>query len=169
MLKQFFISLFAIGRVLAIVDNSNEVIHAFYNVFAEGPYYRAIVSEQLHVLFSSGLYEKISKLHYVTIGQDSASYVVLNDTKFEKLGSFSNGTEVETLMLLYKFCKKQEKRKKIKVLYFHNKGSFHPSEKNAEFRRALDCFILNKNCIKALGNLYQYLTYSATSNTHISI
>lgn len=103
------------------------------------------------VLNNSGLYDKLDKIIYVTIGADAHKVVISMKKKYEKAGAFSNGSEVNTLMILYNYCLKKPKDEHVKVLYFHNKGSFHPSEKNTEFRRALDCFNLSPYCLSALG------------------
>mmetsp|Transcript_5674 Transcript_5674/g.8479 ORF Transcript_5674/g.8479 Transcript_5674/m.8479 type:complete len:476 (-) Transcript_5674:1476-2903(-) len=133
-----------------VVRKKTSEVVAFYNVYAEGPYYRSIVREQLTVLNNSGLYDKLTKIKYATIGADSSRVLISTKSKYEKIGSFSNGSEVNTLMLLYNYCLQKPKKEHIKVLYFHNKGSFHSSEKNTEFRRALDCFNLNPYCLEAL-------------------
>ena len=88
---------------------------AFYNVYAEGPYYDAIVKEQLFVLRSSGLYSALSSLFYVVIGRNSSSYSISSEKKFVKLGWSPNGTEVETLLHLYRFCKQQNVSHNVKV------------------------------------------------------
>ena len=128
----------------------SQLSYAFYNVYAQGPTYESIVREQLHVLNASGLYDRLSSIFYVTIGSNSSSYIISSAQKFVKLAWLPNGTEVDTLLHLYNFCR-QTKSDRAKVLYFHNKGSYHTSQKNDEFRRALDCFNLTPHCIAALG------------------
>ena len=88
---------------------------AFYNVYAQGPYYDAIVKEQLFVLHSSGLYNVLSSLFYVVIGRNASSYSISSDKKFVKLGWSPNGTEVETLLHMYRFCKQQNVSQNVKV------------------------------------------------------
>ena len=90
-------------------------VFAFYNIFAEGPYYDAIVKEQLFVLRTSGLYDALSSLHYVVIGRNSSSYLISPDKKFVKLAWLPNGTEVETLLHLYRFCRQQNVSQNVKV------------------------------------------------------
>eukprot|EP01035_Chromulina_nebulosa_P006718 gene6718-9077_t len=87
---------------------------AFYNVYAQGPHYDAIVKEQLFVLHSSGLYNVLSSLFYVVIGRNASSYSISSDKKFVKLGWSPNGTEVETLLHMYRFCKQQNVSKNVK-------------------------------------------------------
>ena len=89
---------------------------AFYNIFAEGPLYDAIVKEQLFVLRSSGLYDALTNLYYVVIGRNSSAYSISPDKKFLKLAWLPNGTKVETLLHLYKFCRQKHVSHNAKVL-----------------------------------------------------
>ena len=87
---------------------------AFYNIFAEGPLYDAIVKEQLFVLRSSRLYDApLTNLYYdVVIGRNSSTYSISPDKKFLKLAWLPN----ETLQHLYKFCRQKHVSHNAKLL-----------------------------------------------------
>jgi len=137
----------------SVKSSTKQEIYGFYNIYAEGKYFKSIVNEQLFVLNASGLYDRLTQVFYVAIGINSSTFNISNYSKFKKVAWHYNGTEIETLLPLYKFCREQQTTKNIKVFYFHNKGSYHPSDRNTEFRRALDCYNLNTHCIDALGYL----------------
>ena len=140
-------------------------IIAFYNIYSEGRHYKSIVREQLDVLYKSNLYNKLDKLNYITIGNDSSSFTinsiastlsgtyVMNRTeKIVKIGSYRKGYETLMLRKIYDFCMYERTKTNVnsKILYFHNKGSLNYHEKIHKLRRALDCFNLNSHCISAL-------------------
>lgn len=145
-----------IKQVGAIIVNKTEVhnilgqkrnIVAFYNLFAEGPYFDKIVKDQIRTIQNSGLLERLDQIFYVTIGKAGATYDIPGN-KFTHLVHRDGSDEVITLHLLYEFC---QSNPTSKVLYFHDKGSFHPTKhNNARFCATLNCFVLNPNCIEAL-------------------
>lgn len=126
-------------------------IAGFWNIYAEGKHFRSIVDEQKRVVDSSGLMDKLHVLYYTTMGEHG-QLLQLNGQKMQHLQDFGrNGTESQTLNEVYKFCKTHPSSK---VLYFHNKGSLNFNILNTNFRRALDCFVLNPQCIEALNYGY---------------
>ena len=124
-------------------------IVAFYNIYAAGSNYEAIIDEQINMMNSSGLLQRLEKVYYATSGSEGETFTIAGE-KFEKL-QFNgiSGSEEITLNLLHNYC---ESKPSSKVLYFHDKGSFHNNEGNRLFRRILNCFTLNTNCIETLDN-----------------
>jgi hypothetical protein len=122
-------------------------IAAFYNMFAQGPNFNAIVKNQVDVIKDSGLLEKLDVIFYATMGNAGFDYTI-QDEKYTHITHYGDsGEEIQTLSLLYKFCNANPDSK---VLYFHDKGSFHQSYFNAKFCSLLNCYVLNPNCIDAL-------------------
>jgi len=56
------------------------------------------------------------------------------------------------------------------VLYFHDKGSFHQRHENEEFRKMLNCYVLNTHCLEALNNNHDLCGWriSPVPNPHYS-
>jgi len=120
---------------------------AFYNVYAQGPYFIDIVREQTYTIKSSGLLNKLDAIYYATIGDKGKSYKIPGD-KYKHLIYFGlKADEMETVGKLAEYCKLFPQDK---VLYFHNKGSYNNHITNLYFRKGLDCFVLNPNCIDEL-------------------
>lgn len=96
---------------------------------------------------------------------DLGSTLQLSGEKMVHLADFgSHGAETQTLNEVYKFCFMNPKSK---VLYFHNKGSLNFNTMNTNFRRALDCFILNPQCIDALNNGFDTCGWRLSPLPHI--
>lgn len=130
------------------MSGAGEVV-GFWNIYAEGPYYRAIIEEQYRVLQTSGLMQRLTRLYYTTMGEDGWR-VKVPSPKAKHLKYFLiNGDEIKTLQLLQNYC---IRKPRAKVLYFHNKGSLNHDVLNTNLRRALDCFVLNPSCIDALDD-----------------
>jgi hypothetical protein len=152
------------------------VVNEVYNAIDNGREYRAIVKEQIRTIERTGLYDKLGKIFYITVGKYRDS-MNLSDFSLNLRGtdkthrSYVNGTtpttpttpisdkyvhlahyakkagEVQTLSYLQRFC---HLNPLSKVLYFHNKGSYHPSPRNDLFRSLLNAFVLNPHCLSAL-------------------
>jgi hypothetical protein len=116
---------------------------AFYNIYAAGSHFEEIVADQLRTIHESSLYDQLDVLFYNTIRNQT--FRLPNNEKYKLMLSLENGNEVDTLEEVHKFCKVNPKSK---VLYFHDKGSFHGQKNN--WRLAMDCYILNPYCISAL-------------------
>lgn len=133
----------------ALVEDG--ALAGFWNIYANGPHFRFIVDEQKRVVDSSGLMNKLNVLYYTTMGEHGPS-LHLPGKKMHHLRDFGhNGSESQTLNEVYNFCRTHPASK---VLYFHNKGSLNFNILNTNFRRALDCFVLNPQCIDALDRGY---------------
>ena len=75
---------------------------------------------------------------------------IMKYNKFFHLSAqYDSVDETLTLSYLYHFC---QTHPNSTVLYFHNKGSFHQSSLNTQFRQLLDCYVLNPNCLDAFDN-----------------
>ncbi len=122
-------------------------IVAFYNVYAAGEHFDGIVKDQVHKMENSGLIDRLDLVYYTTMGELGHNYTI-SGKKFRHAKYFGNeGGEIQTINLLWHFCRHNLNSK---VLYFHNKGSFHKSELNDLFRAYLDCYNLSPGCIEAL-------------------
>jgi hypothetical protein len=134
----------------SMVYHGADHLVAFYNVFGshQGDW-RTIVGEQIATMNASGLLDRLDRIYYTTSGNEGSTFRPPS-SKFTLLKDFGlEGNEDLTLSLLYKYC---HRHSKAKVLYFHDKGSFHNSSVNVKFRRILDCFVLNPNCISVLND-----------------
>lgn len=118
----------------------------FYNIYAAGDF-RQIVEQQVSVVRDSGLLERVDSIYYATIAPPGEN-LVIDTPKFTHIKHHGDtGEEMDTLALLYEYC---HANPASKVFYFHNKGSFHNSAQNQQFRRFLNCFVLNPSCISTL-------------------
>lgn len=120
---------------------------AFYHVYAAGGTYRDIVEEQLGIMKETGLEQKLDAVFYFPVGSQSASFHIPKPNFHRLHIDNATGWEEDTLGALYEFC---HAHPTTNVLYFHDKGSFHSSPANIRFRKVLDCYVLNPNCIEAL-------------------
>ena len=121
----------------------------FYNVFIPYPgstdtnvteqQAMEIVREQIDYRESS-ITSNIP-LYYVTIGKNIGE---LECTNCHKIDHYNEGTEIDTLSHLYEYCTIHQNSK---VVYMHNKGSFHYSERNNRFRRMLTKAIFSYDCL----------------------
>jgi hypothetical protein len=89
----------------------------------------------------------LDRVFYFSVGRNSDIFEIKHP-KFTKIGHSQYGWESETLGYLHLFCLTKPN---AKVLYFHPKGSFHPSEKNNLMRKVLETFVINTHCIAALN------------------
>lgn len=146
---------FILCRLYAIPVSGNEKMSllrkkadvvAFYNVYTAG-HYEQIVQEQINTIKGNGLIDRLENVYYTTTGPEGAN-LTIPERKFIHLAHHGNeGDEVQTLSLLYTFCNANPSSK---VLYFHDKGSFHNTTYNEQFRAMLNCYVLNTHCIAAL-------------------
>jgi hypothetical protein len=121
---------------------------AFYNIYgSHRADFRSIVQEQIHTMNASGLLDRLDQIFYTTSGDQGSSFR-FSDSKFRLLKDWGpEGTEDQTLGLLYRYCQSHQT---AKVLYFHDKGSYHNYKVNTRFRKILDCYVLTPGCIDAL-------------------
>ena len=67
--------------------------------------------------------------------------VCLNSTPVQ------NGGELDTLASLYTYCQKAEAPSNTRVVYIHNKGSFHSNPRNDRWRRAMTDAVTSRMCL----------------------
>ena len=109
---------------------SSDDIAIFYNIYIP---YRAsdnavrIVKEQLEHRKDSNVAN--AKLYYVTIENDIGE--LENCDNCEKIMHLNVGSEVDTLSHVLNYCTINQDKK---VIYMHNKGSFHRKACNEKLR-----------------------------------
>jgi len=124
-------------------------IAAFYNMYASGPDFKAIVQDQVRTIKGGGLLDRLDKVFYATMGKGGDEFSI-DDPKYVHIAHYGDvGEEIQTLSLLYEFC---HENPTSKVLYFHDKGSYHHSYANVKMCSLLNCYVLNPNCIEALDS-----------------
>ena len=158
-LKYLFLLLVLLA--VATVSTKGKLV-AFWHIFHGGAY-QNITTEQVHALNRSGLLPLLDKIYYTVSGSEvHEDFSFSRNEKFQKLKHhgkrsaiiyyipqpnfvflqtnpdfrFFRGNELHTLRLLYDHCSNVDNFDD-KVLYFHNKGSFHTSEGNTHLRQLL--------------------------------
>ena len=122
-------------------ESSNNDIVVFYNVYVNDPdRVMKIVKEQLEHREKS--IAQNAPLYYVTIGKDVGE--LKNCKSCKRIEHHDKGSEIVTLSHLYEYCTNHQDSK---VVYMHNKGSFHFSKKNTMFRNMLNKGVLSSDCI----------------------
>lgn len=152
----FILTLLGIGCSAPIAEKKvspalekHRNIVAFYNIYAQGPDFDSIVQNQVSTIKGSGLLDKLDQVFYATMGDAGNDYEIEGD-KYTHIAHYgATGQELQTLGLLTQFCKSNPTSK---VLYFHDKGSYHHSYANVKFCAVLNCYVLNPNCIDALDD-----------------
>jgi hypothetical protein len=144
---------------------------AFWHVYAEQDQFAQIVQEQQKVLESSGLYSKLDHVVYAVFGKHANQFTITGEKYVKYMYDSPNATELDTQQLLHQFCRRQSSQgstvgSSSRVLYFHNKGSFHNNPTNMRFRRTLDCYNLNPHCLDALET-HDVCGWRLTANPHI--
>jgi hypothetical protein len=147
--------------------NEKPKLQAFYNMFIPhsnetvSPVIRDMISEQLKQMlesFAASAFDLV--IHVVSLGhvvvddawvQDLCASVMSSSTttssnKFQcvLVAQFPQGDEVQTLTHVHDYCRTHESEL---VLYFHNKGSFHPSTMNDNWRRAITAALSSDLCL----------------------
>lgn len=136
------------SEVSSLLEKERKIV-AFYNVYAQGADFDSIVQNQVNTIQGSGLLDRLDQVYYATMGNAGNEYKIEGD-KYTHIAHYGEtGQEVQTLGLLHQFCKANPTSK---VLYFHDKGSYHHSYANVKFCAVLNCYVLNPNCIEALDN-----------------
>lgn len=130
-------------------DRERKPVVVFWNIFAQGKHYKSIVNEQKYMIEASGLINRVDTIYYATIGNEGQNLTLDGSKYIDLIYHGLKADETKTLAELYNYCSTHNDSK---VLYFHNKGSYNYHSTNTNFRRALDCFVLNPNCIKLLDS-----------------
>lgn len=86
----------------------------------------------------SGLLDQLDNVFYATCGEHGRDYDIGgNSSKYVHIAHYGDkGSELQTLDLLQQFC---QANPDSKVLYFHDKGSYHYNNENQEFVKLLNC------------------------------
>jgi len=124
-----------------LYNPANATMEDSSNITAIEQAVRNIMEEQLLV---SNRNHAIRKIFIQSIGHRKLQPLI-NGTIL--LQHDENGTELETLVYLWDYCKSHPHEK---VVYLHSKGSFHPSENNDALRRFLTRGALSKECERNL-------------------
>eukprot|EP00563_Minutocellus_polymorphus_P002553 CAMPEP_0181043448 /NCGR_PEP_ID=MMETSP1070-20121207/12717_1 /TAXON_ID=265543 /ORGANISM="Minutocellus polymorphus, Strain NH13" /LENGTH=307 /DNA_ID=CAMNT_0023121785 /DNA_START=316 /DNA_END=1239 /DNA_ORIENTATION=+ len=72
--------------------------------------------------------------------------VKMNTIQCHISGEMKQGGEIDTLAEMYQFCKESPDPINRRATYLHNKGSFHPSQSNDNWRRAMTDAALSQRC-----------------------
>ena len=128
-----------------LVESKNENITIFYNMYIpDHPRWTDhaidIVKEQLEHRNNSIIPN--APLYYINIGKNIGELENCNNC--EKIMHYDSGNEVETLSHLHDYC---TIHKDAKVIYMHNKGSWHHSTVNNRFRNMLNRAIFSSECV----------------------
>jgi len=140
----------------------------FYNIFvnpdAQGGVEqgRAIVEEQINQIGQSDVMKVVGEglvrnvtLYYTSIGHPSAvnqTYMVEICSRQNHLTCvhqqhFETGFELLTLQAMHDHCQNNEQDL---AMYFHSKGSYHDSQSNKNWRKAMLSAITNRSCLNTV-------------------
>ena len=145
--------------------NDREYVSIFYNIYSAPSSENrtaTIVDEQMQTVIESankfflqrnekGEADSDRTLYFQTIGEQMRKNVVLQwcdkAPRFlcEHLGHSNKGDEVITLQALYEHCMQN---KSERVIYMHDKGSFHASESNTYLRQFMTKAVTNVQCVR---------------------
>jgi hypothetical protein len=119
--------------------------HVFQANFSGGEELSAsIVREQLSMAKSSAAFGTVRRFNYVFVGPSKSSVpALLNCSACHQLEHRPSGNEVLTLQHVFEHCAQNPTGR---VLYMHNKGSFHSTPENKVFRRFLTKGIWSDAC-----------------------
>jgi hypothetical protein len=114
-----------------------------------------IVREQLDQIASSyitSLKDRQVTVYFNTIGSPILNATLLNqlcgtrNMTCQLLNHYQSAFEEVTLQSLYDFCQDQDDES-LRVVYLHNKGSFHSRVGNERWRRHLTAAAMNEHCL----------------------
>jgi len=130
--------------ILTLLSGSkSDNIAIFYNVYIPNRGVQNainIVNEQLEYRNKSIVSN--APLYYITIQKDIGELENCNNC--QKISHYNKGTEIETLSHVYNYCTAHQD---AKVVYMHNKGSWHYSQENNMFRNMLNKAIFSSECL----------------------
>jgi len=152
------------SKSLTPVGNTTRQRAVFYNIFVPTGEFEehalSIVEEQLAMKHTSRLLKNVP-VYYIVIGANATENVTSlcqtshhqhTEISHDETGTVPSmchllqyvphGDEGLTLQSIYDYCIEYPE---AQVTYIHNKGSFHPSERNEKFRSFLNHGILGKN------------------------
>jgi hypothetical protein len=112
-------------------------IAVFYNVYADPD---DIVNAQDIVIEQM---QHVRPEHRVLVRSIGAQFPIENATRIRH---DQEGSEIETLGLLWDNCRDSPHAENDTVVYIHTKGSFHPSDENTMLRRWITPAALSREC-----------------------
>jgi hypothetical protein len=146
------------------VAHSKPKLQAFYNMFIPPsdkgvtPWVRDLIYEQLTQIaesYAASAFDLV--IHIVSMGQvvddawieNMCATVIARSSKKSTfqciLGAqYPEGDELKTLTRVHDYCLAHESEL---VIYFHNKGSFHPSVSNDNWRRSITAALSSDHCL----------------------
>jgi hypothetical protein len=133
----------------ATASTSTDSLTVFYHVFQSGisggqELSASIVREQLSMAKASSAFGTVKRFNYVFVGPNISSVpALLNCSTCHQLEHKAAGNEVITLQHLFDHCAQNPTGR---VLYMHNKGSFHNTPANVVFRRFLTKGVWSDAC-----------------------
>ena len=144
--KFLFLIWTCIDTLLSVAESNSDDIVIFYNIYIPNnnkpnpDHAIDIVKEQLEYKEKSIIAN--APLHYVTIGKDIGELENCNNCK--KIKHINGGSEIDTLSHVHEYCTTYPDSK---VLYMHNKGSFHGHLSNELLRKMLNKAIFSTDCL----------------------
>ena len=140
--KYSLLSWACINTLPLLVQSKRDKISIFYNIYIPNNSDHAldIVKEQLEEREKSIVSN--APLYYVTIGKDIGE--LENCDNCQKIKHSNQGSEIETLSHLHEYCTTHQDEK---VVYMHNKGSFHTFPRNELLRKMLTKAIFSLECL----------------------
>jgi len=111
------------------------------------------VKEQVSRVLSAASGGLIAGILYNVVGRNSSDYQIPNCTLCRRLNHFGTGSEIVTLQSIYDHCQASPYGS-ARVLYMHDKGSFHPGKAKDRFRRSAMKGAFSDQCLNdsfALG------------------
>lgn len=133
-------------------ENNLKSIAIYYHVYQHGGWLD-LVSEQLELLHSSGLYEACSFIHIGVNGSDKFPFSA--DKYHIEYNKEPWSEETPTLLSLRDFCLNNNG---WKVLYFHTKGVTQVLPQTIHWRKAMEYF-----CIERWQECLDQLNYHDTT------
>jgi hypothetical protein len=138
----------------AVSINSNKRA-VFYNIYIPDGEHKqhalGIVKEQLEKKQASKFLAS-ARLYYTLIGSnatDEIERLCAPNNECHQLRYVPEGDEGLTLQSVYEYCTQHPSEQ---VTYIHNKGSFHPSERNEKFRALLNRGVFSDECQAAISS-----------------
>jgi hypothetical protein len=137
LLVGFVIAAVWLIRIAGTSKRSSRLVTVFYNVYANPDHIenaQDIVIEQMQHMLPE---------HRLLVRSIGAQFQIENAARIQH---DKQGSESETLGLLWNYCRDSPHAENEIVIYIHNKGSFHPSNENTMFRRLITPAALSKEC-----------------------
>lgn len=113
-----------------------------------------IVNEQFEQIGKSYAAQHNVTVHVTAVGNDikqieniCQNVSAIDGVICSNATPYHNGGELHTLSSLYDYCQRTTAPNQTRVVYIHNKGSFHPSPRNDRWRRAMTDAVTTEMCL----------------------